>query len=97
MPRLSQRWDGGYKYFTKNCIECDYYRVIEGESLCGKGKAFTYLVKTENRRKCNIKDRDIEDSSVNYLDKLIKNPKREKHIQLKISFLPRGGGGEEGG
>lgn len=46
------RWDGDYKYFTKDCKECPYYRIINGEDRCYWGIAWKRLVKREKLRKC---------------------------------------------
>ena len=76
--RRFQRWDGGIIYFTKNCGgECEFYRKIKDDDLCGWGIAFKYLTKREKQRKCEIKNRPAKDEiwpthSVKYLDSLIR-------------------------
>jgi len=67
------RWEGSYKDYTKNCDGCEWYRKIDDKELCGWGKAFKYLVRTEKRRQCQIIDRKQEFiPSAKYLDELVR-------------------------
>ena len=89
IPRTHQRHDGGYKDFTEDCSECDYYLLIELRDLCGGGKAFKYLTRVEKPGKCNMKNKKIKDRSMHYLDEVLSNPENYKKLtftQLKINF-----------
>ncbi len=69
------RWESSYKNYTKNCLQCEWYRKIDDQELCGWGVAFKYLVKSEKLRTCEIKNRKDKPNypSIKYLDELIKN------------------------
>lgn len=67
-------WDGSYKYYTKNCDRCNFYRKIDDKELYGWGVAFKYLARNNQSRKCEFKDKDINDyHSIKYLDEIIGN------------------------
>ena len=79
------RWEGTYKLYTKDCKECNFYRKIEGDGLCGKGRTFKYLERQKKIRRCGIKNKTIENSSIRYLDEIIKNP--DKYNLIKIPTI----------
>lgn len=69
-------WDGGYKYKTKNCEGCEFYREINNKELCGWGVAFKYLDKSKKFRKCGIKNKKPpKNNSIKYLDDVIEDLK----------------------
>jgi len=74
--RHYQRWDGGLIYKTKNCNNCDFYRKINNQNLCGWGVAFKYLIEKEKPKACEIKNRPEEtymtQHSLEYLDSLVR-------------------------
>jgi len=72
--RRYEQWDGGSKYLTIDCPQCDWYREIKGMKLCGWGEAFKYLVKRKSPRKCEVKNREQKsfEPSTKYLDGIIK-------------------------
>ncbi len=68
------RWDGSSKTYTLDCNNCEWYRRIGRRELCGWGIAFKYLIRTNNSRRCEIKNRGApENQSIKYLDKLLEN------------------------
>lgn len=72
--RPYSRWDGGTNYQTKDCESCPFYRKISRDDLCGWGIAFKYLAKTEDPKKCEIRNRNRpapREQSIKYLDELI--------------------------
>ena len=73
------RWDGSSNHYTKNCSSCQWYRKIEDSELCGWGAAFKYLIRVENMRKCEIRNRpQPEHPSVEYLDEIIAALSKQK-------------------
>ena len=67
---------GYYKYYTKNCDGCKWYRNIEDEDLCGWGIYFKYLIKPKELRKCRLRNKNRRGNhSVEYLDQLVKENK----------------------
>ena len=71
--RPYQRWDGELKYYTKDCNNCEWYRKINNEELCGWGISFKYLIRIEKPRMCEVKNRkQSQPISARYLDEVIK-------------------------
>ena len=71
--RFGIMWDGDYKAYTKDCLECGWYRKIDDRELCGWGIAFKYLVKLEKLRTCEVRNRKDKPKhpSIKYLNKLV--------------------------
>ncbi len=91
------RWDGGIKNHTKNCGQCEFYRKIGGNELCGWGIAFKYLVQPKKMKECEVKNRDMkkdrdgfeETHSIKYLDKITKEGILTKENDRKSNELDR--------
>ena len=65
--------DGSYKSMREDCHTCRWYREILGNSICGWGAAFKYLIEIQDPKKCEVMKRaQGQDASVIYLDSLIK-------------------------
>ena len=54
VERMS-RWDGNYKFLTKDCEECQHHKKAGGEDRCYAGIAWKRLVRVEKLRKKEVK------------------------------------------
>jgi hypothetical protein len=73
-PRRGYNWDGSSKIITKDCVGCEWYKEIRGKALCGWGVSFKLLEDTENKRRCEIRNRKVNgEHSLYYLIKIEQN------------------------
>ncbi len=66
--------DGDVVFYRTECkTECNWYRALDGISVCGGGKDFKYLLAcgTHPSSRCRLKDRPNEEPAVNYIDEQI--------------------------
>jgi len=66
--------DGLYKEITKDCVDCRWYvEFLDETKLCGYGRDFKYLGSARRRLKiCRYKDGESSDSSLPYLEEMLK-------------------------
>ena len=48
----NSRWNGFYKYRTKNCDDCSYHLEVDKDELCLVGMAWKRLIQVKKPRKC---------------------------------------------
>lgn len=58
------RWDGGTKFFTNECLECEWYVPLSDGEVCFVGKAWKELTKEKVLNTCAAKKRAEEEQEV---------------------------------